>query len=76
MYEVIDSYFDEKNIKSKEQGVYVGYDNEEEEVSGDLFSFLVIIELLAETDWFKNNVGIWNWYEDDEVEDLVIKFEI
>ena len=76
MYYIIDKLFEEKNIVPSEQGIYIGYDNEVDEISGDLFSFLVIAGVLSEIDWFRKKIYKWNWYEDGEVENLIDTFEI
>lgn len=76
IFKWIDRLFEDTDIKKISEGVYVGYENDDDEVSGDLFDFLTISGVLSEDDCFKENVSVWNWYEDEDVEDLINTFEV
>lgn len=76
IYAFIDKLFANTNIEKIEQGVYVGEENDDDEVSGDLFDFLTVMGVLSEADWFRGYAKVWNWYEFDTVENLLETFEI
>lgn len=64
-YEALDNFFEERNIKKMDQGVYQGCDNQE-----SFTAFGVAIVHLPRTNWFLKIVDEWYWRADsDDIED-------